>query len=290
MSTIIKLNHLSCLKVCGDQAKALLQGQLTCHLDEITSVQSRLGAHCNPQGRVLSFFRIFYHDNSYFLHMPRDILPLALATLNKYAIFYKLKPVMTDELLFIGLNGQPPSHLLSHLPVSTDDIIYQNDFSIVKIPGLHHRYLIFGAADAIEKLYETLKIHFSVLTTDAWKLVDIQHKIPSITPDTIGKFLPHELFLHELNAVSFNKGCYTGQEIIARMQYRGKLKNQLQICTLTSPEKVLPGQDVYDASGKVAGTIVDACESIMPTHTLLISTPYITSLFLDAHQQLPLAF
>ena len=154
------------LKVAGPDAKKLLQGQLTCNLDDVSSTNSTLGAHCNPQGRVISLFRLFMHQNAYYLYMPKSLVATALAALKKYAVFYKVE--LTD------------------------------------------------ASEEIKTLQTRLEPY-----------ADIAKGIPAIYPATSGKFLPHDLNLPNLHAVSFDKGCYTGQEIIARMHYRGTPKNHL---------------------------------------------------------------
>jgi folate-binding Fe-S cluster repair protein YgfZ len=91
MNTIINLRHLGHLCISGPDAKKFLQGQLTCNLDEITPTNSTLGAHCNPQGRVISLFRLFIFLDNYYLQMPREMIPIAQKALQKYAVFFKVK-------------------------------------------------------------------------------------------------------------------------------------------------------------------------------------------------------
>jgi len=96
--------------------------------------------------------------------------------------------------------------------------------------------------------------------TMSWKQLNIQERIASIYPETSGKFLPHDIHLHELGAISFNKGCFTGQEIIARMHYRGKLKKRLYLATIESNVSPQLGEDIFyfrDHKPEVSGSIVD---------------------------------
>ena len=185
------------LCVSGEQAKKFLQGQLTCHMDEVTPSHSLLGAHCNPQGRVISLFRIFLRENNYYLQMPRELIPIAKQALQKYAVFFKTSLVDSEI--------------------------------------------------------------FSETQSANWHMENIRKKIPSIFPETSEKFLPHDLNLPELGAVSFNKGCYTGQEIIARMQYRGKLKNHLYHAVITTPLDLIRGADIF-IGNKAVGNMVDFCK------------------------------
>src|SRR5688572_15995778 len=102
----VSLKHLGLLKIFGKDAHKLLQGQLTCDMNEVTSNHSLVGAHCNPQGRIISLFRIFHYQDSYFLQMPREMIPIALRALKKYAIFFKVELVdESDEWIAYGCSA-----------------------------------------------------------------------------------------------------------------------------------------------------------------------------------------
>src|SRR5262249_31631341 len=111
-------------------------------------------------------------------------------------------------------------------------------------------------------------------SSDDWKVCMIQQGIPAIYPETSGKFLPHELNLHTLNAISFDKGCYTVQEIIARMHYRGKIKNHLYYATGSGDLPKAPGADIYalqENEWKESGMIVDAVRGDDQHHLLIVA-------------------
>lgn len=229
MST--SLANAGLLKISGIDAKKFLQGQLTCHLDEVIDTKARLAAHCNPQGRIISLFHIFRQNDDYYLLMRREMIPIAMAALKKYAVFYKV--TLIEESL-----GKTP------------------------IP---------------------------TITTPSF---------PAIYPETSGKFLPHELNLHLFNAISFDKGCYTGQEIIARMHYRGKLKTHLYQATVVSQLKPKPGTDVYyqtDGTILEGGTIIDSSAEMTDNHYtvwLVCDEEHVKNehLFIDQETQYYLTF
>jgi folate-binding protein YgfZ len=233
------------LQISGSDAKKFLQGQLTCDMEEVTFQKSRLGAHCSPQGRVISLFNIFIYLDDYYLLMPLTLIPIALAALKKYAVFYK-----------VSLEAITLSHDSTIIPTSLRESLYKN--------------LMAG--------------------------------IPAIYPSTSGKFLPHELNLQALNAISFNKGCYTGQEIIARMHYRGKLKTHLFKAIISSSLSPHPGSDVYCQSSqgaKPGGIIIDSllktAEDNEPnTYIILLVCDEANAkdnhLFLDQHAKIPIIF
>ena len=200
------------IKISGPDAKKLLQGQLTCNVDDVTPTTTCLGAHCNPQGRVISLFRLFQYEDAYYLYMPTTLVPIALAALKKYAMFYKVE--------------------------------------------------LSDASSELETIQTAIQLE---------PYADIQKGIPAIYPETSGKFLPHDINLPNLHAINFDKGCYTGQEIIARIHYRGTPKNHLYLAEITSSTAPTPGEDIYSDDQHIAGTVVDVshCET---THQTLIVT------------------
>jgi len=218
------------LKVSGADAVKLLQGQLTCNITAITPEQGSLGAHCNPQGRIISLFYLFLYQDAYYLLMPHSLLPIAMQALKKYAMFYK------------------------HI-----ELIDVSD-----------------AAGNDELIHTHAKSYFS-------------SEIPRIYAETSGLFLPHDIHLHQLGAISFDKGCYTGQEIIARMHYRGKLKNHLYLANISSTQAPVPGQDIYCENQRIAGTVVDVRATEHKPYLALIITDEANAknnhLFLSNHPQ-----
>lgn len=261
MNTITNLAHLGQISVAGPDAKKFLQGQLTCHLDEITTTQSRLGAHCNPQGRIISFFRLFLFNDSFYLQMPRELIPIALKALQKYAVFFKVKlHDASDELVSQGYIGDS----LKDVPQEVDEQLTQDEYLCIKILGEVTRYLYISKTHKIPA--------FDSATSgkeEEWKRIDIASRIPTIYPETSERFLPHEIDLPKLNAVSFDKGCYTGQEIIARMQYRGKLKKHLYHASIKTALPLNRGDDIY-LDNKSCGNIVDFAQIDYNNYELLV--------------------
>lgn len=291
--TLTDLAYLGLLSISGEQAKKLLQGQLTCDLEEISATQTRLGAHCNPQGRVLSLFRILMLHDQYYLQMPRELVSIALTALKKYAMFYKvILNDASDTFKQIGYSGELLNSVLAELPQEINEAIQINDLLIIKVPGT--RYIILGDPTKVESLIENLKSQAEVNDTTAiWKSMDIAAGIPAIYPETSAKFLPHELNLPLLNGVSFKKGCYTGQEIIARMEYRGKLKNHLHQASATTTQLPVRGEAIYRNKDS-CGSIVDYCQLGYNKVQLLVIAPdsdiNTTPLSLDPQNEVILEF
>lgn len=231
------LSDIGLIKVAGQDAEKFLQGQLTCDIKKITPMTSLRGAHCNPQGRIISLFWIFFYENAYFLLMPKNLLATALTALKKYSVFYKASITDASNELTTVVYAEIPSNLTN----------------VIIIPVATY-FMVIGKPETFQGI-ETPKNN-----NEAWKDMLITAKIPSIYAESSGKFLPHELNLQE-NAISFDKGCYTGQEIIARMQYRGKLKKHMYLATFShSTAPSINTELFYENQGEIraGGVIIDA--------------------------------
>ena len=248
MNQIINnLNEWGLLKISGMDAKKLLQGQVTCDVMQISGEKSSLGAHCNPQGRVISLFYLFLWKENYYLLMPRTLISIAMNALKKYAVFYKVE--MADVSHHFVILGAPQNQL---------NIISSDDIAIIPNADSTRCYVI-GEEPIIRSIVSSI----SPMNSSEWKLADIKARIPTLYPETSGKFLPHEINLDQLHAISFDKGCYTGQEIIARMHYRGKLKTHLYLSQIQREVPLHPGCDISAQEGEkiyTAGTVVDSAQ------------------------------
>jgi len=251
----IKLSKFGCIRVTGPDAKKFLQGQLTCNIDLLLPGTNCMGAHCNPQGRVISLFYLVNRQDHYYLLMLRSLVPLALTALKKYAVFFKAE--LTDASETIGVIG------------------HTNDY----IPALKDAAQIRLSDTRSLTLADNLVVaNYEPKSTDqaAWELADIHEQIPFIYPETSGLFLPHDLNLDKLNAIHFDKGCYTGQEIIARMHYRGKRKNHLSYARIASERSPQLGADIYalhDETKRMIGSLVNAVKTNASYYDALIITP-----------------
>lgn len=260
ISAFLRLENYGVLKVAGLDAKKFLQGQLTCDLEKITDQTSTLAAHCNPQGRVISLFYLCYFQEAYYLIMPSSLIPLTIVALKKYAVFSKV--TINDASALWNIIGV---------------VNIKNEFSakIINISSEKiNRHLVMVDHAEAEKFCLQLADHYKHIPHPDWHLLDIFNLKPTIYPETSAKFLPQELNLIHLGAVSFDKGCYTGQEIIARLHYRGKLKKRLYCAQITLQNyKPLLGEDVFQNTNHdiiEVGIIVDICEHNNKYFTLII--------------------
>lgn len=259
VSIYMQLFDLSCfglLKAAGSDAKKLLQGQLTCHLDELLSHQSLLGGHCNPKGRLLSLFQLFQHEQDYFLFMPREMISSAMAALKKYAIFYKVTLVdASDDFTRLGF-----------IPGPSHEIFPDKEIVKIKLADNPARYLLLKEKQAPLSFLGPLQ------SVNEWKALNINNGLVYIYPETVGRFLPHEINLHLQNGISLTKGCYTGQEIIARMHYLGKLKMHCYHAAVNLNSPPTAGTAILNDSSNIVGTLVDfSYQADQPSQLIFIS-------------------
>jgi len=254
------LSHEGVLAVRGPDASKFLQGQLTCNLNYLTAETSSLGARCTPKGRMQSSFRIVLDGDGYLLAMASELLPLQQADLNKYAVFSKsrLNDESSDWCRF-GLAGGDGSlvSLGLDLPQTADSVVRSNGIIAIRLPDGRVELWVPGA-DA-EQARTRLAAQLQEAPVNRWLLDQIRAGIGQVFGSTRELFIPQMINLQALGGVSFKKGCYTGQEIVARMQYLGKLKRRLQRLLIEGSQDVLPapGVEIFSpVHGSSVGEVV----------------------------------
>ncbi|MGY1918865.1 folate-binding protein YgfZ [Pseudomonas tolaasii] len=243
------LSHEGVLAVRGSDASKFLQGQLTCNLNYLSDTQASLGARCTQKGRMQSSFRIVLQGDGVLLAMATELLEPQLADLKKYAVFSKSK--LTDESAGWARFGladadQALASLGLELPAETDSVVRTGTLIAIRVsPG---RAELWVPADLAETTRNQLAAQLKEADLNAWLLGQIRAGIGQVMPQTRELFIPQMLNLQAVGGVSFKKGCYTGQEIVARMQYLGKLKRRLYRLNLNAAELPEPGTPLFSPS------------------------------------------
>ena len=271
---IVAISDHSVVLVKGADAVKFLQGQVTCDINALLSLSNRrpsaLGAHCTHKGRMLFTFRAFCLDNTTIaLVIHRELIPQAIQSLSKYIVFSKAELIdaQTDYQL-LGIEGKAGKAVLEeYIPNLSDqvDTVSLTDGLAAICLGNKRYEVLFNhnsdndsshTASCKDSLYAVCK----PADGDHWTLGNIESGIGEVRPETIEEFIPQMLNLHAVgNGISFNKGCYTGQEIVARMQYRRKLKRQMYRLRSKTDKLFKPGDSIYSPSeDKPIGTVVIA--------------------------------
>jgi folate-binding protein YgfZ len=256
------LSHEGVLAVRGVDASKFLQGQLTCNLNYLSDAKATLGARCTQKGRMQSSFRILLEGDGCLLAMASELIEPQLADLKKYAVFSKSK--LTDESacwVRFGLQDADAA-LLSlglELPEDTDAVVRANDLIAIRVSPA--RAELWVRADQADSLRSRLAAQLAEGSLNAWLLGQIRAGIGQVVGETREEFIPQMLNLQAVGGVSFKKGCYTGQEIVARMQYLGKLKRRLYRLTLADQAVPQPGTPLYSpVHASAVGNVVIAAQ------------------------------
>lgn len=256
-SYIIPLEHLGVVAIRGTKAMDFLQGQLTCDMREVTLVQTRLAAHCNVKGRVLSSFRVIQYDGQLYLITPKTMQAAVIQQLTKPAQLSRVTLEIEDKLQLLGCVGDSLSQKLTtyfpSLPAATDSAQPGNNALAIRIRNDQTRFLIVH-----DSTLPLASLDYPRHDDNYWQLLEIQSGIASIQPGSSGLFTPHMLNYPALNAVSFKKGCYIGQEVVARTEYLGKSKRGLWLASMTQDTLPSPGDPLYGEEETPIGTVVEA--------------------------------
>lgn len=240
------LSHEALLAVRGPDAAKFLQGQLTCNLNYLNEQTSSLGARCTPKGRMISSFRILQDGDGYLLALASELFEAQLTDLKKYAVFSK--STLTDESskwVRFGLSGGDGALLTLglDLPLQADTVTRTNGLIAVRLPG--GRAELWAPAEQHESLHGRLAAQLHEAPLNDWLLGQVRAGIGQVFGATREQFIPQMINLQAVGGVSFKKGCYTGQEIVARMQYLGKLKRRLKRLSLPQSESPTVGSELF---------------------------------------------
>ena len=260
------LGFMGVIAVYGDDAATFLQSQLSNDIRLVDDAHSQLSAFCTAKGRILGLVRIFHAGDTYYLRLPLDALDAVLQRLRMFVLRADVTlEDASENFLRMGVAGDRAPDLLADagvtVPGTINDVAHSNGNTIIAVPGIHPRYEIYATAlDAAKSLWNGLNVHAAPVGEPVWRLLDIQAGIPNIFAATGELFVPQMTNLQLVDGVNFKKGCYPGQEIVARMQYLGKLKRRMYLGHIDQDTPAQPGDELYSPadSEQSAGRIVDA--------------------------------
>lgn len=237
MTQFIQLNQYQLIEVHGADAEKYLQGQLTTDVIALAGGATTITAHCDPKGKVNAVFRLLkVNSGQFFLLVRKDLLPNALEALKKYAVFSKVSFDLRDWQI-VGIIGEKCSKIqpLFTLEIDEQRAILLNETSLA---------LTFNADE------------------EEWDLADIQAGIPHLSAKMQNEFIPQAMNLQAIEqAVSFTKGCYIGQETVARAKYRGANKRAMFVLKGETQDIPEIGSEIemqLESHWRKTGTIISA--------------------------------
>jgi hypothetical protein len=272
-SHIASLKKLGVLQLSGQDTQGFLQNLVTNDVNSLAINQGILAGLCNPKGRLLGIFTIVRREQGFNILIPKSMTASIQQRLSMYILRsdVKIKDV-SDSLVCVGLRLVDEASV--SLPFPIPDIDYQgaefDDGFIIKLPAHLAQHILFiGSTESINSLTGST----SLPTTDAciWEYDEIQAGLPMIYPDTREAFTTQQVNLDLVNGVSFKKGCYPGQEIVARLHYLGTPSRRMFVAEINAVDEIIPGREVLTSEGDVAGHVVKSISLENGKTSLLIS-------------------
>ena len=266
---ICDASELGLILVTGEDAENFLQNQFSNDIGHIDESRFQLSSYSTPKGRLLAIFQIVQISNGYLLITPLSLVESLLQRLQMFVIQAKVNLAnASDHFARIVLqtdNNNVPQHPL--LAQQAGQVLQGETVISLQLNKVNNenRYLVLCLSfDEAKSLWEAFSQDLAVASFDAWRLSEIRAGMPVIYPQTSEEFVLQMSNLDLLDGVSFKKGCYPGQEIVARMHYLGKLKRRMFLTTLETDQCPAPGDEISakgaesaDGSGKVIDAVSD---------------------------------
>lgn len=265
-TVLADLSPLGIIRISGEDATNFLQGQFSNDVQQLDGQTAQLSSYCNPKGRILASFWLYRNNDTYYMLLPADTLAATLKRLRMYVLMSKVTlDDVSEEMACIGLAGNKAADLLQPLlgavPMEASNTCHHNGISAIRLPSDKPRFLMVGSNAEIQQAWLALRENTTPVGYQAWQLLDIETGLPSVYVENVEAFVPQMLNLHAIGGVSFKKGCYPGQEIVARMHYLGKLKRRMYRAHIDTNATPQVGAELFapdSGSGQGTGRIVMA--------------------------------
>lgn len=247
------LSHLACYEVSGEDAQTFLQSQFTNDISEVENERAQLSSYCTPKGRMLAIFYVVMRDNKYLLITSKDLSNEVMKRLQMFVMRSQVTINKLDDLVTLGLSQDANNIVLEqmNLPAPTHNYhtTSNGNHVCINIPGIESRYLIIADQDLLTKVD---KESCYIYTYEYWQWLDTLAGIPFINADTQEAFVPQMANMELINGVSFSKGCYPGQEVVARLHYLGNANRRMFRVDTVSEKELHAGDEIFSSSSEQA--------------------------------------
>lgn len=263
---VAPLGDLGVIAAGGEDAASFLHSQLTNDVSRLGADEVRLAGYCTPKGRLLATFLMWKPADTILLQLPRALQPAIQKRLQMYVMRAKVKLTdLSDSHVLLGCGGRAAGAALKVwfpvLPVAPYASVSNDAGTLLRLADAFDapRYQWFAALATAQDAWPALTAQLTATGSSAWRLSSIQAGVPQITLPTQEQFVPQMLNLELIGGVNFKKGCYPGQEIVARMQYLGKLKRRMLLAGISAPA-VAAGMEVFSSNDpeQPCGMVVNA--------------------------------
>lgn len=285
-TVLCDLSQFGALRVSGEEAQSFLQNLLSNDIREVNAGRAQLSSLNDPKGRMLATMLVWRDDSGYLLQLPRPLCEPIRKKLSMYVLRAKVKVAdASGEVVALGLSGPAAQELLARLfgelPQAPYSAAATGEASVIRLGDM--RFQIATIAQYAPAIWQTLAQHAQPAGSACWDWLNIRAGIPVILPATQEQFVPQMANLEVIGGVNFKKGCYPGQEIVARMQYLGKLKRRMYLAHIDGGAAPQPGDALFsaDMEGQSSGMVVNAAAAPGGGHDVLAVVRIASH---DAHQ------
>lgn len=263
--TLISLEDWALASAVGADAQNYLQGQVTADVAALADNQHLLVAHCDPKGKMWSNMRLFRTAQGFAWIERRSVREAQLTELKKYAVFSKVTITADDEAVLLGLAGFQARAALAKvfdtLPDEDNPLVHNNGTTLLWLGLPAERFLIITSSAQAQELTGTLRGEAQLNNSDQWLALEIEGGLAVIDAPNSAQFIPQATNMQALGGISFKKGCYTGQEMVARAKYRGANKRALWLLAGEASRVPQAGEDLEMQMGenwRRTGTVLAA--------------------------------
>ena len=265
--TLMTLDDWALATITGADSEKYLQGQVTNDVAQLTEHQHLLVAHCDAKGKMWSNLRLFRRNNGFAWVERRSVREAQLTELKKYAVFSKVTIAADDEHVLLGVAGFQAraalANLFSTLPDQQTQVVQDGDTQILWFEQPAERFLLVTDVATAERITETLRGEAQLNNSQQWLALNIEAGLPVIDAANSAQFLPQATNIQALGGISFKKGCYTGQEMVARAKFRGANKRALWYLAGKASRVPEAGEDLEMKLGenwRRTGTVLAAAQ------------------------------
>lgn len=263
-STVLcDLHQFGILRVAGEEAQSFLQNLLSNDIREVNSTRAQLSSLNSAKGRMLASFLIWRDGEDYLLQLPHSLIEMMRKKLGMYVLRAKVKVTdASDEFVALGIAGINAEGILheafNDLPLEIFACLRTAQGCVIKLSDT--RFQVIATPDQVEVLWATLSVHATPVGSACWGWLNIRAGIPIILPQTQEQFVAQMVNFDVIGGINFKKGCYPGQEIVARTHYLGKLKRRMYLAHIVTTDVPQAGDELFsaDMDGQASGMIVNA--------------------------------
>lgn len=263
-TVVVPLTHLGLIEAQGEDARSFLHSQLTSDVNHLAADKAQHAAWCTAKGRMQASFLLWCQDERYHLALAADLQEAVQKRLQMFVLRAKVRiAALNDQKILLGVAGPQAAEALADaaLPCPPEPLGTASDAGVTVVRLDELRFVVAAPQAMMAALWQKLTVKARAAGLPVWRWLDIRAGLPLVTAATREEFVPQMADFEKIGGVSFHKGCYPGQEIVARTQYLGKVKRHLY--RLISAEVLVAGADLHspDNPDQACGKIVSAAPS-----------------------------